>query len=130
MSSFTMKSWKLLAPLALVGAVAVTACGDGDATVSARTADVRSAVGSDQHLENKANEIAERYESVAGSDQHLVNLSAQIAEPSEPATGGSTQNAWSAGEQAAADRLTGQAEALTDEYPGQFVPGTRHMPAS
>ena len=60
MSSFTSKSWKWLAPVALVGAVGLAACGDEDATVSAEAADVGAVAGSDRHLENQAAEIAER----------------------------------------------------------------------
>ena len=53
-------------------------------------------VGSDQHLANKAEELA-RASAVAGSDQHLSNVAAELA---------NEQRAY----QAATDRLTAQAE--------------------
>jgi hypothetical protein len=84
-SKFTIKSLRWLAPVALVGTLGLAACGDDDATVSAETAGVGAAVGSDRHLENLAAEIAERSEAsvVSGSDRHLENLAAEIAERSE-----------------------------------------------
>ena len=107
MFEFKTKPWRWLAPVALVGAVGLAACGDEDATVSTRNADVGAAVGSDQHLQNQAHEIAAR----SGSD--------------------SGPNVWDAGDRAAAARLTGQAERYAEqqqEEQQQFVPGSRHMP--
>jgi hypothetical protein len=105
MSKFTIKSLRWLAPVALVGTLGLAACGDEDATVSAETADVGAAVGSDRHLENLAAEIAERSE-VNGSDRHLENLAAEIAEQSEASGSDSGPNAWEAGNRAAAERLS------------------------
>jgi hypothetical protein len=87
MSSYKHRAWRWLAPVALVGAIGLAACGEDEATVSTRTADVGSAAGSDQHLRNQAAEIAERSSAAAGSDQHLVNQAAEIAERSSAAAG-------------------------------------------
>ena len=59
------------APLALVGAVGLVACGDSstDADVSARTVAPAEVVGSDVHLANQAAEIAERTQHLAGNAQ-------------------------------------------------------------
>jgi precorrin-6B methylase 1 len=182
MTNLTRKPWRWLAPVALVGAVGLAACGDDD-VVSTRTADLsaaersEAAAGSDQHLRNQAAEIAERSEAVAGSDQHLRNQAAEIAERSEAVAGsdqhlrnqaaeiaerseavaGSDQhlrnqaaeiaersgtesgpNVWTAGDRAAAARLTAQAEQYADQQSDgqdrqdqqEFVPGTRRMPMS
>jgi hypothetical protein len=136
MTNLKRKPWRWLAPVALVGAVGLAACGDDDAAVSTRTGDLsaversEAAAGSDQHLQNQAAEIAERSEVVAGSDQHLQNQAAEIAERSGTESG---PNAWEAGDRAAAARLTGQAERYADQQSDgqdeqEFVPGSRHMP--
>jgi hypothetical protein len=135
MTNLTHKPWRWLAPVALVGALGLAACGDDDA-VSTRTADLsatersEAAAGSDQHLQNQAAEIAERSEAVAGSDQHLQNQAAEIAERSGTE---SEPNVWTAGDRAAAARLTAQAEQYADQQSDgedqqEFVPGTRRMP--
>jgi hypothetical protein len=56
----TMSHWSTgwLAPIALVGAVSLVACGD-DASDTTRTADVE-AVGGEQHRQIQAAEAAER----------------------------------------------------------------------
>jgi|SRR5829696_1174877 len=128
MAKLTIKSLRWLAPVALVGTLGLAACGEEDATVSAESADVGAAVGSDRHLENMAAEIAERAE-VSGSDRHLENLAAEIAEraevsgsdrhlenmaaeiaeqsgPSEASASDSGPNVWAAGNRAAAERLS------------------------
>ena len=130
MFEFKTKPWRWLAPVTLVGAVGLAACGDEDATVSTRNADVGAAVGSDQHLQNQAHEIAaaERSEAAAGSDQHLQNQAHEIAARSGSDSG---PNVWDAGDRAAAARLTGQAERYAEQQQQeqqQFVPGSRHMP--
>src|SRR5829696_2573545 len=108
MAKLTIKSLRWLAPVALVGTLGLAACGEEDATVSAESADVGAAAGSDRHLENMAAEIAERAE-VSGSDRHLENMAAEIAEqsgPSEASASDSGPNVWAAGNRAAAERLS------------------------
>jgi hypothetical protein len=124
--SFTIRTWRWLAPVALVGVVGLAACGDDDASVSTRTADVGAAAGSDQHLENQAAEIAVR-SAAAGSDRHLENLAAEIGERSSAESG---VNVWTAGDRAASERLTAEAEQYRESQasPEEYVPGTRHMP--
>lgn len=90
--SYTMKSLRWVAPVALVGAIGLAACGDGDDAVSARTADLNAEVGSDQHLENQAADIARRSSDVIGSDRHLENQAADIAERSSTPTAVSPTN--------------------------------------
>jgi hypothetical protein len=81
-----------------VGALGLAACGDSDSTEAVRVAAPSAVgVGSDQHLNNKAEELAKASVG-AGSDQHLNNKAAEIA----------SQRA----NRAASDRLTGQAEQI------------------
>jgi hypothetical protein len=97
MSYFSKRALRWAAPVALVGALGLAACGDSDDTAAVRVAAPSAAgLGSDQHLANKAEELA-RAPAVAGSDQHLSNVAAELA---------NQQRAY----QAASDRLTAQAE--------------------
>jgi hypothetical protein len=146
MSYFSKRALRWAAPVALVGALGLAACGDNDDTEAVRVAAPSVAgLGSDQHLANQAEELA-RASASAGSDQHLNNAAAEIAR---------AQRA----NEAASDRLTAQAEqyersspaavsnraaqmAQADAYVqqqldraesgngygGEFVPGSRHMP--
>ncbi len=91
--SFTTRTWRWVAPLALVGAVGVAACGDEDATRSTRTADAGAAWGSDQHLRNQAADIAGRAEAASGSDQHLRNQAADIAGRTDAESGPNASDA-------------------------------------
>ena len=146
MSNFSKRALRWAAPVALVGALGLAACGNSDDTEAVRVAAPSAAgVGSDQHLANKAEELA-RASAVAGSDQHLSNVAAELA---------NEQRAY----QAATDRLTAQAEQYQrstsaaasnraaqmaqaesyvqqqldraqngNGYGDEFVPGSRHMP--
>jgi hypothetical protein len=69
-----------LAPVALVGAAGLVACGgdSSDSDVSARTAAPADVAGSDVHLENQAAEIAAEVRAASGSDVHLENQAAEI----------------------------------------------------
>jgi hypothetical protein len=118
MSYFSKRALRWAAPVVLVGAVGLAACGnsdDGEALKVAAPSVV--GVGSDQHLSNKAEEIA-RASASAGSDQHLNNKAAEIARAS--ASAGSDQHlnnkaaeiASQRANRAASARLTGQAEQL------------------
>ena len=89
-----------LAPLALVVAGGLAACGDEDASDTRTAGNVEASLGSDQHLYNQAAEIAARnavygqrrppvqpvlgrdrvQDAVMGSDVHLYNQAAEIAD--------------------------------------------------
>jgi hypothetical protein len=138
-----------LAPLALVGAVGVAACGgDEDASDTVRTASVEASRGSDQHLFNLAAEIEassavegsdvhlhnqaaeiEASSAVEGSDVHLHNQAAEAAEQqaqldnaAETYGDDGMPNPWEAGNRAAQEAL--DEESSNDE----FVPGTGRVP--
>ncbi len=105
MSYFSNRALRWAAPVALVGALGLAACGNGDDTEPIRVAAPSVAgVGSDQHLTNKAEELAAEQRAFraasasAGSDQHLNNKAAEIASQR-------ANRAWSA-------RMTGQAEQI------------------
>ena len=66
-----------LAPLALVVAGGLAACGDEDASDTRTAGNVEASLGSDQHLYNQAAEIEART-AVMGSDVHLYNQAAEI----------------------------------------------------
>jgi hypothetical protein len=103
MSYFSKRALRWAAPVALVGALGLAACGNSDDTEAVRVAAPSAAgVGSDQHLSNKAEELAQEQRAFraasVGSDQHLNNRAAEIA----------SQRA----NRAASARLTGQAEQM------------------
>ena len=83
-SSTKKKALGWVAPLAMVGALGLAACGDGDDDAAAdtvRTADVASANGSDEHLYNQAADAARSAgRATNGSDVHLVNQAAEAAD--------------------------------------------------
>src|SRR5918994_514902 len=85
-----------LAPLALVVAGGLAACGDEDASDTRTAGNVEASLGSDQHLYNQAAEIAART-AVMGSDVHLYNQAAEIADTSGTDAG---PNVWEAGNRA------------------------------
>jgi hypothetical protein len=107
MANHKSRSLRWLAPVALVGAVGLAACGDDDTTESTRTVGA-AAIGSDRHLENQAAEIAER-------SAELDNAANTYGSDTMP-------NPWEAGNRAAQEALD---ESSSND---EFVPGTRHMP--
>src|ERR671912_663846 len=128
MSYFSKRALRWAAPVALVGALGLAACGNSDDTEAVRVA-APSAVGSDQHLNNKAAEIASQRANRAASDR-LAGQAEQIQR---------AEVASQRANRAASDRLTGQAEQIqraeaasnssgNDPYGGEFLPGSRHMP--
>jgi hypothetical protein len=136
MAHLMSKPVRWLAPVALIGAVGLAACGDSsDSDVSARTvAPSAAVVGSDVHLQNQAAELAEQAQSVSGSDVHLQNLAAELADQA-PAISGTdvylqNQAAELAEQQAHTDgnAVTSARAAEDDTSDDEFVPGTRHMP--
>jgi len=122
MSYFSKRALRWAAPVALVGALGLAACGDNDDTEAVRVAAPSAAgIGSDQHLNNKAEELA-RASAGVGSDQHLNNKAVELAEQEfayrAAASVGSDQHlenmsseiASARANRAASARLTGQAE--------------------
>jgi hypothetical protein len=96
MSYFSKRALRWAAPVALVGALGLAACGNDDTEAVRVAAPSVAGLGSDQHLNNKAEELA-RASASAGSDQHLNNRAAELSRE---------QRSY----QAATARLTGQAE--------------------
>jgi hypothetical protein len=141
------KAVRWFAPVALVGAVGLVACGgdSSDSDVSARTAaPAAGVVGSDVHLQNQAAEIeaqanAEHLDTQAaaiaasGSDVHLLNQAAEIAAQSVSGSDVHLQNqaAEIAEQQAHTDGNAATMSGATqpdDTSNDDFVPGTRRMP--
>jgi cell division septum initiation protein DivIVA len=150
MSYFSKRALRWAAPVALVGALGLAACGDSDDTASVRVAAPSAAgvVGSDQHLVNQAEELARASVEVAGSDQHLTNLAAELtreqrsnqaasarltaqAEQYERSVKAGNLAAQMAQAEAYVQQQQDRAEANSGENDGsddEFVPGSRHMP--
>jgi hypothetical protein len=143
------KAVRWFAPVALVGAVGLVACGgdSSDSDVSARTAaPAAGVVGSDVHLENQAAEIeaqatAEHLDTQAaaiaatGSDVHLQNQAAEIAAQAQSVSGSDVHLQNQAAEIAEQQAHTqGNAATMSgatqpdDTSDDEFVPGTRRMP--
>jgi hypothetical protein len=107
MSYFSKRALRWAAPVALVGALGLAACGDNDDTEALRVAAPSVAgLGSDQHLANQAEELA-RASAVAGSDQHLNNAADEIARAQRATEAASARLAGEAERQA---HLDGNAE--------------------
>ena len=96
MSYISKRALRWAAPVALVGALGLAACGNDDTEAVRVAAPSVAGFGSDQHLNNMSEELA-RVSASAGSDQHLNNMSAELSRE---------QRSY----QAASARLTGQAE--------------------
>jgi hypothetical protein len=96
MSYFSKRALRWAAPVALVGALGLAACGNDDTEAVRVAAPSVAGLGSDQHLSNMSEELA-RVSASAGSDQHLSNRAAELSRE---------QRSY----QAASDRLTAQAE--------------------
>ena len=77
MAENRIKKLGWLAPLALVVAGGLAACGDEDASDTRTAESAEVSFGSDQHLYNRAAEVAARA-SVMGSDVHLYNQAAEV----------------------------------------------------
>jgi hypothetical protein len=123
MSYFSKRALRWAAPVALVGALGLAACGNSDDTEAVRVAAPSVAgFGSDQHLANKAEELA-RASAVAGSDQHLNNAAGEIARAQRANEAASARLAGEAERQAHLDGnaetygnlLADAAEGLADE---------------
>ena len=145
MSYFSKRALRWAAPVALVGALGLAACGNSDDTEAVRVAAPSAAgVGSDQHLANKAEELA-RASAVAGSDQHLNNKAAELTRQQRSYQAASArltaqaeqyERSVEAGNRAAqmaqAESYVQQQQDRADSVNGgsgdEFVPGSRHMP--
>ena len=148
MSYFSKRALRWAAPVALVGALGLAACGDNDDTEAVRVAAPSVAgLGSDQHLANQAEELA-RASASAGSDQHLNNRAAELTRQARAYRAASArltaqaeqyERSVEAGYRAA---LKAQADAYVqqqqdraastssggDAFGGEFLPGSRHVP--
>ena len=123
------------APLALVAAAGLAACGDDGGTTAETAGLATGTVGSDVHLENQAAEIAALVSSTNGSDVHLANQAAEIAQRATVGVGSDVHLANQAAEIAERQaHLDGNATTYAVPQPqedssnDEFVPGTRHMP--
>jgi hypothetical protein len=96
MSYFSNRALRWAAPVALVGALGLAACGNDDTEAVRVAAPSVAGFGSDQHLNNMSEELA-RVSASAGSDQHLNNRATELSRE---------QRSY----QAASARLTAQAE--------------------
>ena len=96
MSYFSKRALRWAAPVALVGALGLAACGNDDTEAVRVAAPSVAGFGSDQHLSNMSEELA-RASASAGSDQHLNNRAAELSREQRS-------------NQAASARLTAQAE--------------------
>jgi hypothetical protein len=123
MSYFSKRALRWAAPVALVGALGLAACGNSDDTEAVRVAAPSVAgLGSDQHLANQAEELA-RASASAGSDQHLSNVADEIARAQRANEAASARLAGEAERQAHLDGnadtygnlLADAAEGLVDE---------------
>jgi hypothetical protein len=139
MSYFSKRALRWAAPVALVGALGLAACGDGDdAAVQTRAPAAPSAAdvaGSDQHLSNLAEQVREARANAAASarlqgqaEAHqrveaaqaaaAVSGRAELADQQLAYQAGSRANvsaAYLAAERAAADRYVEQQEARAAE---------------
>jgi hypothetical protein len=107
MSYFSKRALRWAAPVALVGALGLAACGNGDDTEAVRVAAPSVAgLGSDQHLANQAEELA-RASASAGSDQHLNNAATEAERQARANAAESARLAGLAEQQA---HLDGQAK--------------------
>jgi len=109
MTNTSMRALRWVAPIALVGAIGLAACGDGGSDETIRTETPGEiALGSDQHLVNQANEIANQVRSNRAQSARLT----AAAERYERQAG-----------------LDGSAETHgPDSSTDEFVPGSRRMP--
>jgi hypothetical protein len=134
MSYFSKRALRWAAPVALVGALGLAACGDGDdAAVQTRAPAAPSAAdvaGSDQHLGNLAEQVrearanaaasarlqgqAEAHQRVEAAQPAAMSSRAELADQQSAYQAGSRPNvsaAYRAAQRAAADRYVEQQEA-------------------
>jgi hypothetical protein len=80
MSYFSKRALRWAAPVALVGALGLAACGDNDDTEAVRVAAPSDAgLGSDQHLNNAADEIARAQRANDAASARLAGQAEQQA---------------------------------------------------
>jgi hypothetical protein len=113
MSYFSKRALRWAAPVALVGALGLAACGNDDTEAVRVAAPSVAGLGSDQHLNNQADELARQraeqqlLDRQVGSDQHLNNAADEIARAQRANEAASARLAGLAEQQA---HLDGQAE--------------------
>ena len=155
MTNSRIRTLRWIAPVAMAGVLGFAACGGESAAEDARTEARVVSRGSDTHLYNQAEAIAERSLS-RGSDTHLFNQADQAervaqaehldrvasaraaaaAELDAKLEGSAKTAGVSSGNRAAlaaqaeryVEQLEANAESTQDSSSQEFVPGTRHMP--
>ena len=133
MGHLTKRALGWTAPLALVAAAGLAACGDDD-TIAAETAGVATGtMGSDVHLENLAADIGSRASISSGSDVHLENLADDIASRVGTEASGTSYVSSRQAEASEHDaHVAGSSATYGADEPepsnDDYVPGTRHMP--
>lgn len=102
MTVSSTRALRWAAPVALVGAMGLAACGDGSSAETTRTASPREVVqGSDQHLLNQSEAIAGQVRADRAASDRLTAEAEQY------------------------ERTHGQSTAGSSD---EFVPGSRRMP--
>lgn len=123
MTSTSKRALRWVAPVALVGAMGLAACGEGSSAETARTASPGEiAAGSDQHLVNQSEAIARQVR----SDQAASDRLTAEAEQYERTRGRSAAPSSSSGYPWAFGSVGQFNEAGSSN--DEFVPGSRHMP--
>jgi hypothetical protein len=112
MSYFSKRALRWAAPVALVGALGLAACGDDDTEAVRVAAPGAAGIGSDRHLNNQAEEIA-RASASAGS-----NRAAELAQQERAYRAASARIAVRAEQYERSAHLEGQA----NTYSGTDVP--------
>lgn len=112
-----------VAPVALVGAMGLAACGDGSSAETTRTASPSEiARGSDQHLVNQSEAIARQVRSDRAASDRLTAEAEQYERTRDrsAAAGSSSGYPWAFGS-------VGQVQGPSSSS-DEFVPGSRRMP--
>jgi hypothetical protein len=123
MTNSSKRALRWVAPVALVGAMGLAACGDGSSAETARTASPSEiARGSDQHLVNQSEAIARQVRSDQAVSDRLTAEAEQYERTQRRNTAPSSSSGypWAFGS-------VGQFHEV-DSSSDEFVPGSRRMP--
>jgi hypothetical protein len=146
MMNSSKRALRWAAPVALVGAMGLAACGDGSSPETARTASRSEiALGSDQHLVNQSEAIARRVRSDQAASDRLTAEAEQYERTQRRNTAASSSSGypWAFGSVGQFDEA-GSSTTASSGYPwafgsvgqfhehdsssDEFVPGSRRMP--
>jgi prolyl-tRNA synthetase len=148
MSNFSKRALRWTAPVALVGALGLAACGDNDDSEATRIAAPsgvnawlsEQAIEREAQLDNRAAELAQQERAYQAASARLtaqaeqVERSAHLEGQAKTYSGTGVPTAFEAGNRAA---QMAQAEAYVEQqqdraesssYDGEFLPGSRHVP--